>query len=93
MATIREIVTALDALIIWGPPPATEAQLQRRYAEIILSDDDGGDWGSIERKLIADFGTLADAKVTRDILKHFGDEVEFKQGEASRLGALLRGFV
>ncbi len=90
MANVRDIVGALGSRVIWKPVPTTIAELQRRYAEIILSDDDGDDWGSIERLLVANFGTLADAHVTRDMLEHFGNEVEAKQGETSRIGALLR---
>lgn len=90
MATVRDIVGSLRPLVIWGPVPTTIAQLQRRYAEIILSDVDGGDWGAIERLLLVEVGTLADAHVTRDMLAIFGDELDLKQRETSGLGALMR---
>jgi hypothetical protein len=90
VATLRDIVTALAPIIVWGPPPATVAELQRRYAEIILSDDDGDEWGKMERALLANFPSLADAHVTRAMLELFGDELDLKQRETSGLGALMR---
>lgn len=92
MANVRDIVGALGSRVIWSPLPTTIADLQRRYAEIILSDDDGSDWGSIERLLLVNFGTLGSAHVTRDMLALFADELDTKQRETSGLGSLMRGW-